>query len=115
MTEELSPIVQHCNDLAAVDALLGRMCQTDVERLAVKRVLGVDKLDRVAAEAFTPERPPVPDMRQAFDHVARTEETIARYQVWVDSYPDDDPTPLLERQRVLRRAQLDLQRLSQEV
>ena len=114
MTEELSPIVQHGYDLGAVDAVLGRLCQTDEERAAIKRVLGVEQQDRAAADAFTPERPPVPDPRDEFDHVARTREAITRYSAWVDSYPDDDPTPLFERQRVLRIALTNLQRLEGE-
>lgn len=115
MSDELSPVVQHCNDLATVDEVLGRVCHTEDERAALKRVLGVEHQDRAAADAFTPERPPVPDPRDEFDHTARTREAITRYSAWVDAYPDDDPTPLLDRQRVLRIALVNLQRLEGDI
>lgn len=107
----LDPVVQHCYDLGMVEQVLLRTCETDDEVAAVKRVLGVDKQEALAAEAYTPERPPVPETRPAFDHLDRTRETIARYQARVDSYPDDDPTPLLERERVLDLAKRNLKRL----
>ncbi|MFI8590102.1 hypothetical protein [Dietzia maris] len=108
----LDPVVQHCYDLGMVEQVLLRTCETDDEVAAVKRVLGVDKQESLAAEAYTPERPPVPETRPAFDHVARTREAIARYTAWVDSHADDDdPTPLLERQRVLEIAHSNLTRL----
>lgn len=111
MSDELSPVVQHGYDLGALDEVLGRLCQTDAERAAIKRVLGVEQQDRTAADAFTPDRPPVPDPRDEVDHLAHTREAIARYEAWVASCPDDDPTPLLERERVLAKARSDLRRL----
>lgn len=111
MTDDLSPIVQHGYDLGALDEVLGRLCQTDDERAAVRRVLGIEQQDRVAADAFTPPRPPASDPRDEFDHLARTREAIARYEARVASYPDDDPTSLLERVRVLKNARLNLERL----
>ncbi|MDV6299945.1 hypothetical protein R3P82_12580 [Dietzia maris] len=114
MTDQTPPIVQHCNDLAALDEVLGRVCQTDTERTAIKRLLGVDMQERAASDAFTPERPPQPGVRDVFDHAAHTREAIARYTAWVDSYPDDDPTPLFERRRVLEIALSNLSRLEQQ-
>lgn len=109
--DELSPIVQHGYDLGTLDEVLGRLCQTDAERAALKRVLGLEQQDRAAADAFTPERPPAPETSEQCDHLARTREAVARYEARVASYPDDDPTPLLERERVLDLARRNLRRL----
>ena len=111
MTEPLDPVVQWGYDLGTVEHVLLRTCETDEEVAAVKRVLGVDKQDQRAADAYTPAPPPPPDPRPVFDHAARTREAITRYSEWVDAYPDEDPTPLFERQRVLRIALTNLQRL----
>lgn len=111
MTDPLDPVVQWCYDLGTVETVLRRSCESDDEVAAVKRVLGVDKQDQRAADAYTPDLPPVPNPRPSFDHTARTREAITRYSAWVEAYPDDDPTPLLERQRVLKIAQRNLQRL----
>lgn len=111
MSDDLSSIVQHGYDLGALDEVLGRLCQTGAERAAIKRVLGIEQQDRAAADAFTPARPPVPDPRDEVDHLAHTREAIARYGAWVASFPDDDPTPLLERERVLDVARRNLRRL----
>ena len=108
---DLDPVVQHGYDLGALDTVLGRLCQTDEERAAIRRVLGVEQQDRAAIDAFTPPLPPDPDQLPQFDHLARTREAIDRYTAWVASYPDDDPTPLRERARVLRIAHRNLERL----
>lgn len=111
MTDELSPVVRHCYDLNTFDGVLGRVCETDDERAAIKRVLGVDVQERAATDAFTPERPPQGETPPPVDHLDRTREAIARYSEWVESHPDDDPTPLLERERVLDLARRNLRRL----
>lgn len=112
MTDELSPVVQRAYDLGVVDEVLGRMCQTNSERAAMKRVLGVEDQERRVADAFTPDLPPPPEFRPQIDHYARATAAVARYTVWVHSHPDGDPTPLRERERALRSAQLDLRRLT---
>lgn len=105
------PIIQQAADLDALDAVLCRMCETDGERMAVKRALGVDRQESRVADAFTPEPPPVPEFRPQINHLERAHAAVARYTAWVDSYPDNDPTPLKERHRVLHLAHLDLERL----
>ena len=105
------PIFQQAADLDALDAVLCRMCETDAERVAVKRALGVDRQEARVTDAFTPEPPPAPEFRPQIDHLERAYAAVARYAAWVDSYPDNDPTSMRERERVLRLAQLDLQRL----
>lgn len=111
MTDELSPVVQRGYDLGTVEEVLGRVCQTDDERAALKRVLGVEDQERRVANAFTPDRPPLPEFRPQIDHHARAVAAVARYTAWVDSHPDEDPTPLPTRVRTLELARLDLHRL----
>ena len=77
----------------------------------MRRVLGVQEEADALALAYAPE-PPLPEVFQPHvDHLAHARETITRYTAWVDSYPDDDPTPLRVRERTLRLAHLDLARL----
>ena len=104
-------IIQQAADLDTIDQVLCRMCHTDEEIAAVKRVLGIEVEENRVTDAFTPARPPVPEFRPRVNHLERAHAAVARYTTWVDSYPDDDPTPLLERERVLKNARLDLQRL----
>lgn len=111
MSDELAPIVQRGYDLGTVEDVLERMCETDEERAAMKRVLGVEDQELQVVDAFTPERAPLPEFRPQIDHHARAVAAVARYTAWVDSCPDSDPTPLPERERVLRKAHMDLQRL----
>lgn len=111
MTDELHPVVQRAYDLNTVDEVLCRLCDTDNEVAAFKRVLGVQDQEVRAAEAFTPERPPRPAFRPQIDFVEHARRAVARYTAWVDSYPDGDPTPLPTRTRTLELARLDLQRL----
>lgn len=114
MSDELAPPVRHGYDLNLINGVLLRVCVDDDEVAALKRVLGVDKQEVLAADAYVPEPPPVPVAGSQFNHVQRTRDAIAKYSTWVASFPDDDPTPLLERERILRLAQLDLDRLTGE-
>lgn len=98
-------------DLDMVDGLLKRVCASDEETQAVKRVLGVDTEEHRVALAFSPEPPPVPEFVPQIDHLEHARGAVGRYEAWVDSYPDDDPVPLRERQRTLRLARQDLRRL----
>ena len=105
------PIFGRVADLDTVDEVLCRMCDTPDEVAAVKRVLGVEVQEQQVANAFTPEPPPVPEFRPQINRLERAHAAVARYTAWVDSYPDDDPTPLTTRERTLRLAHLDLARL----
>ena len=98
------------SDLDLVEGMLARIATED-EAAAARRVLGVEaEADRLA-EVFTPDRPPPPVVGVGIDHAEHARTAVARYAAWVESHPDDDPTPLRERERVLRLAKLDLQRL----
>ena len=114
MSDDLAPPVRHGYDLNAIEAVLSRVCVDEAEVSALKRVLGVDRQEVIAAEAFVPALPPSPDPGSQFDHVQRTRDAIVRYSAWVDSFPDDDPTPLRERERVLRASRVNLRRLTGE-
>lgn len=113
MTDELHPVVQRAYDLNTVDEVLGRLCETDDERAAIKRVLAVEEQEQRITDAFTPERPPRPAFRPQIDFVEHARRAVDRYTAWVDSYPDDDPTTLDKREHVLQLARLDLQRLEE--
>lgn len=108
-----NPIPQRVGDLDTVDAVLCRMCDNPDEVAAVKRVLGVVTQEQQVAQAFRPELPPPPPVGAAIDHLAHGRETVARYEAWVDSHPDDDPTPLRDRQRYLHLARRAVQRLEE--
>lgn len=114
MSDDLSPPVRHGYDLIAVDDVLCRICEDEAEVAAFKRVLGVDRQEVVASEAYAPPLPPDPYLGPQFDHVQRTRDAIVKYSEWVDSFPDGDPTPLRERERVLRSARVNLKRLTGE-
>lgn len=105
------PVIQRAADLEVVDELLCSLCDTPEQVQSVKRILGVDVQEQQVANAFTPEPPPPPPVGQDIDHLAHGRATVARYQALVDSYPDDDPTPLRERQRYLQLAVRAVQRL----
>lgn len=105
------PIITQAADLGTVDVVLRRLCDTPDEVAAVKRVLGVEAEEQRVTLAFSPEPPPVPVFQPNVDHLAHARAAAARYSAWVDSHPDDDPTPLRERERTLRLARLDLKRL----
>lgn len=105
------PVVQRAADLEVVDAVLCRLCDTPEQVESVKRILGVDAQEQQVAQAFAPEPPPPPPVGQDIDHLAHGRATVARYQALVDSYPDDDPIPLRERQRYLHLALRAVQRL----
>ena len=104
-------ITERADDLDIVHEVLCRLCESEDEIAAVKRVLGVEVQEKRVAQAFTPEPPPIPEFKPQINHLERAHAAVARYTAWVESYPDDDPTPLRERQRVLHLAHLDLERL----
>ena len=103
-------ISERVQDVDRVEAVIDRICDPD-EAEAMRRVLGVQaEADRLTL-AHSPEPPPVPVFQPQIDHLAHAQKAVARYQAWVDSHPDDDPTPLRTRERTLRLAHLDLARL----
>jgi len=106
-----NPLIERAADLDTMHTVLCRLCESEDEIAAVKRVLGVEAEEQRVMNAFTPEPPPPPEFKPQINHLERAHAAIARYTAWVDSYPDDDPTPLRERQRVLHLAHLDLERL----
>lgn len=103
-------VAQRVRDVDLVEQMLARVA-TPEEAAAARRVLGVEREADSLALAHSPEPPPPPPVGINIDHLDHARSTIARYTAWVDSYPDDDPTPLRERQRVLHLAHLDLERL----
>lgn len=114
MTGALDPIVQLSNDLDKVEVVLGRVCESDAELAAVKRVLGVEDQEMRVAGAFSPSPQP-PAFQSQIDHLAVARDALARYQAWVDSHPDDDPTPLRARERALVLARNSVLRLEGEL
>lgn len=104
------PIKDRARDVDLVERVIDRLCDPD-EAAAMRRVLGVQAESDRLALAYSPDPPPVPEHRPNTDHLAHTRATIVRYTAWVDSHPDDDPTPLRERKRTLRIAHLTLRRL----
>ena len=111
MSGALDPVVQRAYDLGTVDEVLCRVCESDAERAAVKRVLGVEDQEARVAEAFSPPRPPLPEFQPQIDQFAVARDALARYTAWVDSHPDDDPTPLHARERALTLARKSVRRL----
>ena len=108
------PVIQRAADLKVVDELLCSLCDTPEQVESVKRILGVDAQEQQVTNAFTPEPPPPPPVGQDIDHLAHGRATVARYQALVEAYPDDDPTPLRERQRYLQLAVRAVQRLESQ-
>lgn len=104
-------ILERVADVDLVEQVIDRVAETDDEAAAMRRVLGVqDEADELAL-AHSPEPPLPPVFQPQVDHLAHARATFDRYTAWVDAHPDDDPTPLPERERILRLARLDLQRL----
>lgn len=106
-----NPIIERAADLDTMHDVLCRLCESEDEIAAVKRVLGVEAEEQRVMNAFTPEPPPIPEFKPQVNHLERAHAAVARYTAWVESYPDDDPTPLTTRERTLRLAHLDLARL----
>lgn len=103
-------VPERVQDVDLVEQMLARIATPD-EAAAARRVLGVDReADRLAA-AYSPALPPVALVEDGFDYLAVASDAVARYQAWVDSHPDDDPTPLRVRERTLRLAVASVQRL----
>lgn len=104
-------IVNRVTDVDLVEQVIDRVTETDDEAAAMRRVLGVQQEADALAMAYSPEPPLPPVFQPQVDHLAHARTTIQRYTAWVESYPDDDPTPLRVRERTLRLAHLDLARL----
>lgn len=104
-------IPERVQDVDLVEQVIDRVTENQDEAAAMRRVLGVQQEADTLALAYSPE-PPLPEVFQPqVDHLAHARTTIQRYTAWVESYPDDDPTPLRVRERTLRLARLDLARL----
>lgn len=107
-------ILDRVADVDLVEQVIARVAESEAETAALRRVLGVqDEADRLA-EMYAPEPPLPPVFQPQVDHLAHARATIARYVEWVDSFPDDDVTPLRVRERTLRLARMDLARLEAE-
>lgn len=104
-------ILDRVADVDLVEQVIDRVTETDGEAAAMRRVLGVQQEADTLAMAYSPEPPLPPVFQPQVDHLAHARTTIQRYTAWVESYPDDDPTPLRVRERTLRLARLDLARL----
>ena len=104
-------ITERVADVDVAEQVIDRICDTPDEAAAMRRVLGVQAEADMLTIAPSPEPPPLPVFQPQVDHLAHAREAITRYTAWVDSYPDDDPTPLRVRERTLRLAHLDLARL----
>lgn len=107
-------IPERVQDVDLVEQVIDRIAENQDEAAAMRRVLGVQQEADALALAYSPE-PPLPEVfKPQIDHIAHTRYAIDRYTEWVDAYPDDDPTPLRERQRALRLAHLALKRLESQ-
>lgn len=100
------------DDITLVERMLDRVAATPREAAAAKRLLGVQAAADRASLEWAPAPPPPPPLPLGqIDHVAHTLAAIAKYEQWVASYPDDDPTPLPRRRRALLLAYQSLQEL----
>lgn len=97
------------DDVTLVEQMLDRVA-TPEEAAAARRLLGVDQAARAAALEWAPAMPP-PVLFPESGHLAHARRAAGRFEVWVASFPDDDPTPLADRERALRLARLDVARL----
>lgn len=99
-------------DLNLTEAFIDKFADTPEQAEAVKKVLGVNSEVEKLADSYTPYLPfpEVPRMSDA-DVLAHAEQAIEQFTEWVASFPDDDPTPLKERERCLVLARRDLARL----
>lgn len=105
------PIIDRVSDVDIVERVIDRLAESKDEADAMRRVLGIEAEAEQLALAYAPE-PPLPSVFEPrVDHVEHARRTVARYAERVESYPDDDPTPLAERERALALARLDLKRL----
>lgn len=98
------------NDLRLTEEFIEKISDSPEQAEAVKKVLGFSEKVELVSREYTPDVP-VYVHRSTIDHLGRADEVIAHYQAWVDSYPDDDPTSLEERQRVLDKAKKNKTRL----
>lgn len=98
-------------DLDLVEQLLSRMGTPD-EVAAARRILGLEREANLLALAHSPRLPPPEPVGQNIDDLAVAIAAAERYRSWVDSFPDDDATPLRVRERTLRLADLSVERLS---
>lgn len=98
------------NDLKLTEQFIEKMSDSPEQAEAVKKVLGFSERAEQVAREYTPDQP-VYIHKSTIDHLGRADEVIEFYQNWVESFPDDDPTPLEERQRVLDKAKKNKIRL----
>lgn len=109
MTDRSIP--ERAQDVDLVEQVIARVSETDDEVAAMRRVLGVQDEADALTLAYSPEPPMEPVFQPHVDHLSHARDVIARYRAAVDSFPDDDPTPLRVRERTLRLAMMDLARL----
>lgn len=107
-------ISERAADVDLVEQVIDRVAETDDEVAAMRRVLGVQQEADALALAYSPELPLPEVFQPQVDHLAHARTTVDRYTAWVDAHPDEDATPLPERERILRLARLDLRRLEGE-
>ena len=107
-------ILDRVADVDLVEQVIARVAESDDEVGALRRVLGVQDEADAPAVAYSPELPLPPVFQPQVDHLTHARTTIARYEAWVESFPDDDATPLRARERTLRLARMDLARLETE-
>lgn len=103
-------VPERAQDIDLVEQMLSRVATPD-EAAAARRILGVESEANRIALAYAPKSPPPAPVAEGFDYLTVAKESVVRYQRWVDSFPDDDPTPLPVRERTLRMAHLSTERL----
>lgn len=97
-------------DLKLTEEFIEKISDSPEQAEAVKNVLGITKENERLIEAYTPERPTVHLAMDTYDRVEMAQRAVDRYTEWVESYPDEEPVPLAERQRVLLKAKKTLER-----
>lgn len=103
-------VTEQARDVDLVEQMLARIATPD-EAAAARRVLGIQReADRLTL-AHSPKRPPLSPVGQNVDHLKVARDALDRYTAWRDSHPDDDPTPLRERERTVRQAVWAVKRL----
>lgn len=97
-------------DVDLVEQMLSRIATED-EAAAARRILGVEREANRLSVAFAPRMPSPEFVGSGVDELTVARESLARYRSWVDSFPDDDPTPLVKRERAARLAAWSVERL----
>lgn len=106
-------VLEEVRDLDLVEQMLGRIASPD-EAAAARRLLGIEREAARLSSAFAPNRPPLEATPNNFPHLEVARASVERYGEWVESFPDDDPTPLAVRERTLRLARVSVARLEAE-